>query len=256
MKIINALRLIQDRWLPILLNLYTIKRWPGELLRYGLDWRRYQRLPGAGKLRFSNAWPCLFERTEKTRIDAHYFYQALWATRRIAADGPGGHIDIGSDYRWVGMLTTHVPVTFVDLRPLDASAPGLQSRSGDILQLPFDDRSVTSLSCLHVVEHVGLGRYGDTLDPAGTEKACRELARVLAPGGRLYLSLPVGRPKVCFNAHRILSPAAVPNLCGGLELVEFSVVNDAGQLIENAGPAGYADARYACGLYVFTRSGV
>src|SRR5207253_10606962 len=74
-------------------------------------------------------------------------------------------------------------------------------RSSDLLlSLPFADRSVESLSCLHVAEHVGLGRYGDELDPEGTVKAARELQRVVAPAGRLYFALPVGRPRTEFRS--------------------------------------------------------
>jgi len=47
---------------------------------------------------------------------------------------------------------------------------------------------------MNVVEHVGLGRYGEPLDPEGDIKAMRELRRVLAPGGSLLFVVPVGRP--------------------------------------------------------------
>ena len=49
-----------------------------------------------------------------------------------------------------------------------------------------------------MLEHIGLGRYGDPIDPQGTEKAATELQRVLAPGGDLYLSLPIEKESRVF----------------------------------------------------------
>lgn len=94
------------------------------------------------------------------------------------------------------------------------------------MQLPFASDPVGSLSFLHVAEHIGLGRYGDPLDPNGTRKACAELARVLTPGSSLYFSLPVGRLKLCFNAHRIHPPDQVLGFFQDLEMIEFSAVTD------------------------------
>jgi SAM-dependent methyltransferase len=91
-------------------------------------------------------------------------------------------------------------VAFLDVRPLDADIEDLEPIAGSVLELPFADRSLPSVSCLHVAEHIGLGRYGDPLDPAGTRKAIAELQRVTAPGGQLLFSLPVGRQRLCFNA--------------------------------------------------------
>ena len=67
-----------------------------------------------------------------------------------------------------------------------------------------------------MAEHIGLGRYGDPLDPLGTRKAAAELQRVLAPGGQLLFSLPVGRPRVEFNAHRVHDPHEVASWFDGL----------------------------------------
>jgi len=124
---------------------------------------------------------------------------------------------------------------------------------GSLLTLPFADRSVTSLSCLHAIEHVGLGRYGDPLDPEGTHKAARELARVLAPGGNLFLATPVGQPRLCFNAHRIHSAEAIRELLPHLDLIEFAGIHDDGRYVERAELAEFCESKYACGLYWFRR---
>jgi len=173
--------------------------------------------------------------------------------RRIFAQHPARHVDIGSQTMFVNLLSAVLPVTFVDYRPIETGMDGLTNRSGDILNLPFTDGSIESLSCLHVAEHIGLGRYGDPLNPNGTRQACAELQRVLAPGGKLYFVLPVGRPRVCFNAHRIHTPRRILEYLGGLELVEFSGVRDEGTFVEQASLDELAHSRYACGMFLFRK---
>lgn len=223
--------------------------------RYLREWRAYREMPEAEPLRFIESQPCLTDRSSMTAFDAHYFYQAVWAMEQISHTVATAHVDVGSDVGFVGMLTTHVPVTFVDIRPL--VAPGvrqLTSVGGSLLSLPFASGSIPSLSCMHVIEHVGLGRYGDPLNPAGSRLACAELARVLAPGGYLFLSTPVGRARVCFNAHRIHNPLQILEFLGPeMELVEFSAVDDRGRLLRGISPLEVERASYACGLFLIRR---
>ena len=182
------------------------------------DRAAYQRLPGAERLRWSDSFPKLTDRLPSSPFDPHYFHQDVWAARRIAERRPSRHVDVGSRVDLVGFLTAVTEVTFVDIRPLEVDIEGLEPIAGSVLDLPFADGALESVSCLHVAEHIGLGRYGDPLDPLGTRKAAAELQRVLAPGGQLLFSLPVGRPRVDFNAHRVHDPVEVAAWFDGLEL--------------------------------------
>jgi SAM-dependent methyltransferase len=213
----------------------------------------YQSLPGAPPLRLYDDNPQLFDQTAGSPFDPHYLHQDAWAAREIHGRAPARHVDVGSRVTFVAGIAAFVPTTFVDLRPLGADVPNLESVAGDVLQLPFGDQSVESLSCLHVAEHIGLGRYGDPLNPHGTHEAARELARVLAPDGSLYFGLPIGRPRTNFNAHRVHDPLDVISMFPELELADFAAVDDDGRYNEPAEPADFRDASWGCGLYRFTR---
>lgn len=224
-----------------------------DRVRFLRDLARYRALPGAEPIDPSDLYPCLGEWGPSSPLDPHYFHLGVWATKRIAAARPSLHVDVGSQVNWVGSLTALTRVQFIDIRPLDVDIEGLEPVAGSVLSIPHPDRSVASLSCLHVAEHVGLGRYGDPLEPSGTLKAARELARVLAPGGMLLFALPVGRPRVCFNAHRVHSVEKILEYFDGLRLDELSGVDDAGRYRENAAASDFAGARFACGFFRFSR---
>lgn len=221
--------------------------------RYLRDRRSYLALPEAEPLRWRDALPKVTDNVLSTPYDAHYLHQDTWAAQRVAEDLPDRHVDVGSRVEFACFLTAVTPVTFVDIRPLEVTIENFDSVAGSVLDLPYEDRSLTSVSCLHVAEHIGLGRYGDPLDPAGTRKAARELQRVTAPGGRLLFSLPVGRPRVCFNAHRVSDPHAIRALFDELELVEFAGVDDSGAFRRHRSIDELADARYGCGMFHLTR---
>lgn len=227
---------------------------PGAV-RYLRDRRAYCALPEAEPLRWRDALPKLGDRLGTTPYDSHYLFQDTWAAQRIAEHAPQRHVDVGSRVDYVCFLTAVTKVTFVDIRPLTADIEGLESIAGSILDLPFEDRSLESVSCLHVAEHIGLGRYGDPVDPLGSRKAIAELQRVVAPGGHLLFSVPVGRPRVCFNAHRVHDPRELRALFGEFELVEFAGVDDAGQFRRHRTTDELAGQAYACGMYLLARPG-
>ena len=228
-------------------------RTPMEIARWAQLRRSYSRLPEAEPLRLVDSQFELSDRLSTSPFDRHYFFQDAWAARRIAEAAPGSHVDVGSRVDLVAFLTAICPVTFVDIRPLDVTLEGLTCVAGSVLDLPFASQSVASVSCLHVIEHIGLGRYGDPLDPAGTDKALQELARVVAPGGQLLVSTPVGRRRTVWNAHRISDPVQLAAALPELELAEFSGVDDDGRFARFRKPEELASQTYALGIFRFVR---
>lgn len=227
-------------------------KYPG----YIRDMLQYSRMDGAEEIKLADTYPCLFDKTAQTGVDSHYFYQDIWAFKKICSLKPNYHVDVGSSVGFIGFLSAVMEVHFVDIRPLKVSnMKNIKSVKGSILEMPYEDGLLKSLSCLHVAEHIGLGRYGDPLDPLGTKKATAELIRCLAPNGNLFFALPIGKPRLCFNAHRIHSPQQIVEYFGELELVEFSATGDDKQFIEGADPAEYVNQRYACGMFWFRKRG-
>lgn len=226
-------------------------RHAGSYLR---ELRAYaDRLAAAGDVTPIEPFPQLADATSTTPYDAHYVHQGPWVFRHLLDQKPARHVDIGSSVMYLGFFSAITPTEFVDIRPVEMGMPGLTSRAGSLLALPFDSSSQASVSCLHVVEHVGLGRYGDPLDINGTALACRELDRVIAPGGHLYLSLPIGRPRINFNAHRVHTPAQVSEYLPSLELVGLDAVMDDGSYVAGCDPHDIATQEYACGMFAFRR---
>jgi SAM-dependent methyltransferase len=225
-----------------------------NLPQFFLDWRRYNRLARADRIALLESYPCLTDRTFHIPFDSHYFYQGWWAAGKLVESAPVRHVDIGSSVMMIGILSALVPTVYIDYRPLKAKVRGLTSMAGDLLALPFADRSIHSLSCLHVIEHVGLGRYGDALDPEGSFKAAGEIIRVLAPGGRLLFSTPVGRERVQFNAHRVFLPQTVLSMFAQFKLVHFSMVDDEGMFYIGAALTDAIECEYACGMFEFEKT--
>jgi len=185
----------------------------------------------------------------------HYFLQDIWAARYVHDHHLTHVVDIGSRIDgYISHLLTFCRVTYVDIRPLGIYVENLEFVSGDITSLPFKDNSIGCLSSLHVLEHIGLGRYGDPVDPEGYLKAAKEIYRVLAPGGTFVLSTVVGQEKLCFDAHRIFDPSTVRTMFSKLMLEKFSLIDDAGEkVIENASFKDAKACRYVCGIFIFIK---
>ena len=241
------------RWTEPLFDPIKLIRAIPHYISFFRDWIRYSKLLSAEPIRIRDTYPCIHDKTQTTPFDAHYFYQDIWAFKNIYETKPDYHVDVGSRVDFVGFLTAITRVVFIDIRPLMVTLENFESRKGNILSMPFKDNTIQSLSCLHVAEHIGLGRYGDPLDPLGTKKACEELTRTLAVGGNLYFSLPVGKSRLCFNAHRIHSPQQIIEYFSKLELVEFSGIDDRGKFKRNIDISMLENSNYACGLFNFTK---
>lgn len=186
----------------------------------------------------------------------HYFLQDIWAARHVHTSGVGRHVDIASRVDgFVAHVAAFTEIEYVDIRPLEVKVPGILYKEGSICALPYPDQSIQSLSCLHVIEHIGLGRYKDPVDPNSVWVALKELQRVLAPGGQLLIGTPCGKERTVFHEHRVFSAKRIINAFNELTLMELSLIvnNSATAWSENVTPEFTDKLDYGCGLFRFQR---
>lgn len=209
-------------------------------------------------MRIADLYPIKGEKTATTEFDRHYVYHPAWAVRVVKEINPPFHIDISSTLHFCSMLSAFIPVKFYDYRPAELALSGLETHKGDLMHLPFESKSVKSISCMHTIEHIGLGRYGDPIDPDGDKKAVNELKRVVAPGGSLLIVVPLGIPRIEYNAHRIYSYDILTKLVLDNDFVlhEYAYIpqrTSEGPIKRNAKPEDGKDSYYACGCFWFKR---
>lgn len=206
--------------------------------------------------------PCLHDWYEEGgTASSEYFLQDLYVARKIFEASPVRHVDIGSRIDgFVAHVAAFREIEVFDIRPVTPSIPGVVFSQADLmnpvnLKIAYCD----SLSCLHALEHFGLGRYGDPLDAQGYVDGLLNMAAVLGPGGVFYLSVPVGQERVEFNAHRIFDPVALVALAKtcGLHLRDMAWV-ESGKL--HQGTAQLAaelnalhQRRYTLGIFTFLK---
>lgn len=234
------------------INIYRKIQYDKEVLRnFRRTFDEFNMLDEKKKL--GNSWrdiyPCLHDNTSTTEFDSHYVYHPAWAARVVKLINPLKHVDISSTLHFCSILSAFYTVEFYDYRPAALNLSDLISKRADLTKLHFETDSIESLSCMHTIEHIGLGRYGDPLDPEGDVKAIDELKRVVKPGGSLLFVVPVGKPKIMFNAHRIYNPELITELFKGFILKKFSLVLDNREFIDDADFKTAKKQDYGCGCF-------
>ncbi|MFA5421059.1 MAG: DUF268 domain-containing protein [Patescibacteria group bacterium] len=227
------------------------------------DYFKYKKENNRFKIPVIELWPITYDKTEYTSFDSHYVYHIAWAIRKILeireSENIEKHIDFSSSLHFCANLSAFLPVEFYDYRPARLRLSNLRSEHADLTNLEnFKDNSIKSLSSMHVVEHIGLGRYGDKIDVEGDMRAINELKRVCSIGGNILFVVPVGKERIQFNAHRIYSFNIIKNLFGeNFELKEFSLVDDNYNFLEKI-DLGEAvelveNQSYGCGCFWFIK---
>jgi hypothetical protein len=205
-------------------------------------------------------YPCPADRSEEAGVaSGHYFHQDLLVARRIFERKPTRHVDVGSRVDgFVAHVATFREIDVLDLRPIAKNVQNIVFHQFDLTKPDADWLSCSdSVSCLHTLEHIGLGRYGDPIMVDGHARGFQALQSMLKPRGTLYLSVPIGKQRIDFNAHRVFAIRTILDLAGhSLELTDFSYVDDLGDLHENVALSGDAAERsfgcwYGCGIFEF-----
>lgn len=228
-----------------------------RLFRRGLA----EREGRAGGERFAwGAWrPCLHDRRMAGGVArGHYFHMDLHVAQRVFELRPRRHVDVGSRVDgFVAHVASFRPVEVVDIRPVASSARNISFVQADLMAGAGGlAGACDSVSCLHALEHFGLGRYGDPVDAEGHLKGWRSLHEMLEPGGRLHFAVPMGPLRVEFDAHRVFSVRyLLERMIDPLyEVAEFSYVGRSAELVRGADcrgaeAAGNFGCTFGCAIF-------
>jgi hypothetical protein len=224
-----------------------------DLPRFLRDRRRFLQAGG----RIDATMPMLSDRlADAGAARGHYFHQDLLVAGYVHAAAPEQHIDVGSRIDgFVAHVAAFRRIEVMDVRPLRCDHPRIGFIQRDLMAGGAAlDGLADSVSCLHALEHFGLGRYGDAIDPQGHRKGLTSLMRMVRPGGRLYVGVPIGRPAVNFNAERVFSPTDIPAWTSKeFDLVRFDRIDDDGDLHRDQEPAASPPMTYGCGVYTLEK---
>lgn len=235
-------------------KLVVIRHFP----KYVSQYFSFKKLGGS----VTHKWPIFSDFDEQAgSASGHYFHQDLLVARFVFEKKPERHLDIGSRIDgFVAHVASFRPIEVMDVRNLEGTGhENITFVQADLMKGdPSRDSSADSISCLHAIEHFGLGRYGDPLDPEGHKKGFDNILRMLKPNGTLYISFPIGRSnEVHFNAHRVFHQKDILLWSDKIEelvLERFDYVDDKGCLnqrvdLENA----QLNVEYGCGIYTFKK---
>lgn len=204
-------------------------------------------------------WPVVAEKYASAGNIGNYFWQDLWAAKQVIKSGVKTHFDIGSrlDGFIAHLLAADIHVTMIDVRDFPGKVPSLDTIVDDATSLrQIADESIESMSALCSLEHFGLGRYGDPVNPEACFQCFDNIQKKLKKGGRFYLSVPVGKERVEFNAHRVFYASTIAECFQGLHLDEFSCAAE-GEIECNVDIHQYDDdlhnGEWRYGLFAFTK---
>lgn len=232
----------------------SISRWLRYHLKFLKDKSAFIKAGGV----IAHTYPILDEyKKQAGTASGHYFHQDLLVASFIHKANPTRHLDVGSSVEgFVAHVASFRDIEVFDIRPLRIVAhEQIKFVQGNLMELDASlIEACDSLSCLHALEHFGLGRYGDPIDPNGHLKGFDNLYRMLKKNGVLYISFPIGESGVHFNAHRVFDPREILEWAiNKFELLRFDYVDDAGDLHCEATISVPPVLNYGCGIYTLKK---
>ena len=242
------------------LNLFKLKNILNIPL-YIKSFFRYKMLIGKNcstNNRIDFIYPVLGEHKEKSStVIKHYFNQDLLVASYIYKNNPKKHVDVGSRVDgFVAHVASFRKIEIFDIRDNNFQFKNIIFTRKDITKVNESlINYCDSLSCLHALEHFGLGRYGDQLDPSGHIKGFNNLIKILKRSGMLYVSFPISNKNtVYFNSERSFNPREILKWSNQLKLVKFDFINDYEKIFLNVDLNKFhKKINYGLGIYTFIK---
>jgi SAM-dependent methyltransferase len=234
------------------------------LSNFFYDWFKFKK-NYKGLLKFS---PCLHDRYEEAGIaKSEYFWQDLLVARWIHNAAPSKHVDIGSRIDgFVAHIASFREIEVFDIRPITTNIPGIKFTKMNLMDFNSltefykEEGYCDSISCLHAIEHFGLGRYGDPINPNGYQIGLENMAKLLRPGGFFYLSTPIGKQRVEFNANWVFDPRTILSIAkeNRLELKKLTIFSHTDGVYEldvnDKNLSKLSQQDYSLGIFTFIKS--
>jgi SAM-dependent methyltransferase len=185
----------------------------------------------------------------------------LFVSQLIFKNQPLKHVDVGSRVDgFVAHVAAFRPIEIFDIRPIESKVENIKFIQADFM---VQDSKLAnyadSISCLHAIEHFGLGRYNDPIDVNGHKKGLENMYHVLQKGGKFYFATPMGPLRVEFNGHRVFSLKYLLDLFKDKYSIDsFSYVDDKGDLFKNviisqAEIENNFNCNYGCAIFEMTK---
>ena len=127
--------------------------------------------------------------------------------------------------------------TTVDYRKITAEVDSLCTFTVD--ELAKSGREFDCGISISSIEHSGLGRYGDLIDPNGDLVAMQLYSRHIKKEGHLFLQVPIGLDCVVWNAHRIYGGLRLPELLRGWQIIATEGFDEA--MLSGGQPGDYTE---------------
>lgn len=215
-----------------------------------------------GGFKYAKPIPILHEKkSEAGVLSGQYFHQDLYVAQKIFKNNPIKHLDIGSRIDgFVAHVASFRDIEILDIRHQESKVSNIKFRQLDLMSENIElENYCDSMSCLHAIEHFGLGRYGDNIDFNGHIKALKNMSKILKTGGKFYFSTPIGPQTIQFNAHRIFSVKYLKDIFDeNYTIDKFSYINDSGDIVINAEMSeeninNNFNCNHGCGIFEMTK---
>lgn len=207
------------------------------VLKRDLNLLNKQALKSSVSFPVTKLYPCYEDRKDNAgSLCFHYFHQDLYVAQRIYQNQPIRHIDIGSRIDgFVAHVASYREIEIYDIRLLNEKIPNVKFKQADLMNLSHNEFECTdSISCLHALEHFGLGRYGDDICFDGYMHGFLNIHKMLKKGGKFYFSVPMGEQRIEFHAHRVFSLSYLLDMITPYYIIDiFSYVDDDNFFYEN-----------------------
>ena len=131
---------------------------------------------------------------------------------------------IGSETPWIEAILLNMSnkVTTIEYNVPSGNFENIQLQCKDYFNhfeknIEIYDAIITFSS----IEHSGLGRYGDPLDPNGDIKTMNNIYNNLTEKGLVIWGAPVGKDALTWNTHRVYGPIRLPLMFNNFKEVKW-----------------------------------